>query len=92
MSGKIEFGNKSKAAVLASLYNNSKPHGFGIFNHVPGEMTEEHAARMLKEDHNYVDFLNGRTIKADFRQDSFDPYLYDRELGEGAAKRAYDLA
>lgn len=36
------------------------------------------------------DYVNGRVIKCDITGDEFDPRLYDRDCGEGAAQRAID--
>lgn len=36
----------------------------------------------------YFDYLLGRPLKVDIGGDEFDPSLYDRDAGEGAAERA----
>lgn len=39
----------------------------------------------------YFDYLQGRVMKVDLAGDELDPRLYDRDNGEGAARRAiYD--
>jgi hypothetical protein len=36
----------------------------------------------------YFDYLRGRVMKVDLSKDAFDPWLYDRDNGAGAAERA----
>ena len=82
----IDISNISKGKVLAALYNNSKVQGFGAFHFDPKEMTESEANTLLK-DCTYFDYLKGRVMKIDLSGDSFDPYLYDRDNGNGKAER-----
>jgi hypothetical protein len=83
----IDIKGKNKAKVLAALYNNAKVQGLGILHFDPIPMTEEEAQEILKE-HTYFDYLKGRVMKVDLSEDSFDPWLYDRDNGQGAAERA----
>jgi hypothetical protein len=92
----INIAGLEKAAVLAALYNNAKIQGRGI--HHPGgsgAMTTEHAARLLADDPTgggrvAYEYLNGRVMKLDLRGDEIDPWLYDRDNGEGKAARVID--
>lgn len=84
----IDIKGLSKAAVLAALYNASKPLGLGMFQFDPAPITEEEASKLLKET-TYFDYLKGRVMKVDLQSDdSFDERLYDRDNGPGAAQRA----
>jgi hypothetical protein len=38
----------------------------------------------------YFDYFNGKVMKVDIANDEFDPYLYDRDNGPGAAQYAID--
>ena len=76
-----------KAAVLAALYNASKPQGLGFLQYDPTPMTTDEATLLLEE-REYFDYLKGRDMKVDLSGDSFSPYLYDRDNGPGAAERA----
>jgi hypothetical protein len=78
---------KSKAATLAALYNRSRPLGMGFMHFTPDPMTEAEAAQLL-EKHKYFDYLKGRVMKVDLSGDEFNPALYDRDNGTGAAERA----
>lgn len=77
----------SKAAVLAALYNNSKPQGLGFLHASKDPLTAAEAAEILKRDKSF-DYLMGRSLKIDLSGDSFDPHLYNRDNGQGAAERA----
>lgn len=83
----IDISNLDKAAVLAALYNGSRPQGLGVLHFDPTPMTTEEA-RSLVEKRTYFDYLNGRVLKMNLAGDTLDPRLYDRDLGEGAAERA----
>lgn len=83
----IDISNKDKAAVLAALYNNSKPLGMGRLQFDPAPMTVEEA-RVELQTETYFDCLKGRVMKVNLSGDAFDPWLYDRDNGAGAAERA----
>ena len=52
-------------------------------------MTVEEAEMHFNDaDDGYFDYLNGRVMKIDLSEDMLDPWLYDRDNGEGAAARA----
>lgn len=76
-----------KSAVLAALYNASKPQGLGFLEFDPAPMSEKEAEELLKYG-TYFDYLKGRIMKVDLRDDDeFDERLYDRDNGLGAAQR-----
>lgn len=83
----IDITGISKAAILAALYNNSKPQGMGFLAFDPEEMSEKEAAKLLQKS-NYFDYLNGRVMKVDLSGNELDPWLYDHDNGTGAAERA----
>jgi hypothetical protein len=88
----INISQLSKAEVLASLYNNSKVQGMGIFQAKGGAMTTEQAQSELDQcDSKYFDYLHGKVMKVDLSKDEFNPFLYDRDNGEGAAQKAIEL-
>lgn len=86
----ISTAGLKKAAVLAALYNASKPQGMGFMHYDPAPMTEEEAAELLQRG-TYFDYLKGRVMKVDLRDDDgFRAGGYDRDNGKGAAQRAID--
>ncbi len=89
----ISLKGLDKAAVLKALYNASKPQGLGIMRFDAASMTVPEARSLLggaKTPGRYFDYLKGRVMKVDLSGDELDPWLYDRDNGEGAAQRAID--
>jgi hypothetical protein len=89
MSEEIDISKLDKAEVLAALYNNSRPLGLGMLHFYPADMTKDEAGKLLAEDtYGYFDYLKGRVMKVDLTGQTLNPRMYDRDNGEGAAKRA----
>jgi hypothetical protein len=92
----ISINGLDKAAVLAALYNSSRPQGLGFLRATPGDMTRDEARQVIidGDDHGhrdlYFDYVKGRVLKVDLGGDTFDPCLYDRDNGEGAAERVIE--
>ena len=86
----ISLKGLDKAAVLAALYNASRPLGLGILHFDPREMTIDEARAHLKDSapEFYFDYLKGRVLKVDLSGDELNPCLYDCDNGEGAARKA----
>lgn len=84
----VDTKGLKKPAVLAALYNASKPQGLGFLHFDPTPMTEREAEKIL-ENGTYFDYLKGRIMKVDLSDDTcFEEFLYDRDNGNGAAQRA----
>lgn len=83
---KISLTGINKAHVLAALYNHSKPLGMGFLHFDPTPMSEQEAQAILKEQTQF-DYLKGRVMKVDLSGEVLDASLYDRDNGEGSAKR-----
>jgi hypothetical protein len=90
----IDINGLSRAAVLAALYNRSKPLGMGFMQYDPSPMTIEEATTILKQSKSYdyyFDYLKGRVMKVSLAsKDHFDERLYDRDNGNGAAQQVID--
>lgn len=84
----MNIAGLDKAAVLAALYNASKQQGMG-FLHTRGahDMSVAQAEEEL-EHTTYFDYLHGRVMKIDLKNDEVSTFGYDRDNGEGAAERA----
>ncbi len=89
MPDEISIDGLDKAKVLMALFNGSRPLGLGFLHYDPKPMAEE-VARDLISQGAYFDYVQGRVMKVDLSGDSFNPWLYDRDNGEGAAKRIVD--
>ena len=90
----ISLAGLNKAAVLAALYNASKPQGTGILHFDPRPATAEDAQEWIKQagPRCYFDYLLGRVMKVDLSGNKLETWLYDRDNGTGAAKRALEAA
>lgn len=97
----VDISGLSKASVLAALYNRSKAQGMGWLHFDPTPMTEADAAKEIakltddcefprRHGQFYFDYLNGRVMKVDLSGDTFNPAMYDRDNGAGAAQRVID--
>jgi len=87
----IDISNMYKDEVLAALYNASQPQGMGMLHYDPKPMTTAEACAILDDmpvGRKRFDYLKGRIMKVDLSGDSFNPNLYDRDNGQGAAARA----
>lgn len=90
----INIKGLSKAAVLAALYNRARSQGMGFLHYTPEEMTEAEAQKIWSEalerykgTDPYFDYLKGRVMKVNISGETFNPFLYDRDNGEGAAEK-----
>jgi hypothetical protein len=81
----IDISGLDKGAVLAALYNASRPQGMGFLHYTPEDMTPEEGADFVRN-YNYFDYLKGRVMKINLKTDELDPCLYDRDNGRGAAE------
>lgn len=98
MSDLIDIAGLDRAAVLAALFNRSKPLGMGFLQPHAGEMTLDEARALLasespyRDGSHYFDYLRGRVMKICVDDGNrFNPRLYDRDNGFGAAKAAVDF-
>lgn len=80
-----------KAAVLAALYNASKPQGMGFMHYEPQPMTVEEARQLLKSGQTYFDYVKGRVMKIDLKKDDeVDTWGYNRDNGADAAEKVIE--
>lgn len=87
MSEVVDISGLDKADVLAALYNHSKSQGMGLLWSTPEDMGHEEAAQLLNQN-SYFDYLNGRVMKVNLGGSTLDTWGYDRDNGDGAARRA----
>lgn len=86
----MNISGKSKAKVLAALYNNAKAQGMGLFIATADNMTEEEAQKILDSGQVNFDYLKGRVMKIDLSGDEVSTWLYNRDNGPNAAENAID--
>lgn len=78
-----------KAAILAALYNASRPQGLGFLHYKANPMTVDEARELLKHGTDF-DYLQGRVMKIDVGGDDLYTGGYDMDNGEGAAARVIE--
>jgi hypothetical protein len=77
-----------KADVLLALYNASFSQGIS-FTTLPAKgPTREDAEAATADGDLRFDYWNGHVLKVDLSGDEFDPWLFDRDCGSGAAEAA----
>lgn len=96
----VNIAGLDKSEVLVALWQASRMQGMSFLGFLEsGELTLEQAQQEIErrkhtgfdgKDSIYFDYLNGKVMKVDLGQNEFDPRLYDRDNGEGAAQRAID--
>jgi len=84
----IDISKLDKAAVLAALYNHSQPLGLGFLHATPEDMSNSEARQLLDGGQEYFDYLKGRVMKIDLKDDELHTDLYNRDNGDGAAESA----
>ena len=72
----VDISNKDKAEVLATLYNNSHPHGMGFLQYNSESMTIEQARELLNQT-TYFDYLYGRVMKIDLGSNIVNTWGYN---------------
>lgn len=83
----ISLKKLDKAAVLAALYNASKPQGMGFLQYDPTPMTTEVAQELLDTTPGQrFDYLKGRVMKISLSGDELHTGGYNRDNGDNAAE------
>ena len=91
--GEVDIKGLDKIDVIMALYHGAKQVGMGFLQ--PGVTEDEVRVWVDKyvltnASFPYVDYLGGRPLKVRLGGDTFDPRMYDRDWGDGAAQRAVD--
>jgi hypothetical protein len=93
----IDISNMDAADVLRRLYNRARcSGGAAVMHYRPGDMSLEEAREVLaahttRSGAVSFDYVYGRVIKVVISDGRFNPYLYDRDHGKGAAAAALGL-
>jgi len=86
----MNIAGKSKAKVLAALFNNARPLGLGFLHYKPDHIMDEVEAESLLQEQTYFDYHEGRLMKVNLATDTLDTRMYNRDNGEGAAEKAIE--
>ncbi len=85
----LDISGIDKAALLANLYNNSRPVGLGFCDPKSmSEMSYEEAKEIIDSGKLSFDYFNGRVMKIDLDRAKLYVGSYDQNNGEGAALTA----
>lgn len=84
----IDISNVDRVALLKGLWENQITAGFFTLNAVLAPSFDEELAKKAVE--GRIDYFYGRAIKTDLSKDSVDPYLYDRDAGQGTFQKVVD--
>ena len=97
MTELVDITGLSKAAVLAAMFNASRPQGMGFISSLSGpesldiEAAEKEIAKTLDFVYLDFDYVFGRPLKLNLTEDSFDPRGFDRDNGgSGSAQKIVD--
>ena len=97
MTELVDITGLSKAAVLAAMFNASRPQGMGFISSLSGpdsldiEAAEKEIAKTLDCVYLDFDYVFGRPLKLNLTEDSFDPRGFDSDNGgPGAAQKIID--
>lgn len=90
---KVRLNNVTREAALAALFNRAKTQGLGVLQYDNNHVMTENEARVVLMNGDYVDYLEGRVIKVDFKNpEEIDTTLYDRDNGKDAGEAAVFFA
>lgn len=82
----ISILDLDKAEVFAALYNGARAQGMRFLRYTPEPMTAEQARTRFGDNFGYFDYVDGRVMKVQLADDVFNPSLYNRDNGQGAAE------
>jgi hypothetical protein len=90
--GEVDISGIDKAELLAALYNGSQQQGMGFMQAAGARGMSVETAREIIAKHPepnrlYFDYLHGRVMKVGIGGDVLETWLYNRDLGQGAAER-----
>lgn len=90
----IDITGINKAALLAALFNSSKPMGLGFYAQGHNTRMTAQAAQATIDQKMHMkydfDYLQGRVMKIDISGNAMDPGGYDRDNGPGAALKVVE--
>lgn len=83
----VDITGIDKAKLLAALVNNAGGQGMGyLLASMAPSFTEEQAQEALAQNTRF-DYVGGKSCKVDLDSNYLEPFLYDRDNGEGAVAR-----
>lgn len=86
----VDITGLDKVEVLYALYNASHVQGLGFLQAVDNYTLEDARRDYEASDDKWFDYLHGRVLKVDLSGNEFNPRLFDRDCGNGAAAAAIE--
>ena len=91
----IDITGLDKAKVLKTLIDHANCMALSddasLLSTMQPPVEIETVRAYIEKDGLTVDYILGKPIKVDLTGDSFDPWLYDRDHGQGRAQQAIDI-
>jgi hypothetical protein len=93
---RADISKADKAEVLMRLWNyginmgKDVPFGLTLLQTQQAMMSFEEAEQIVRSGDLDFDYVKGRSMKVDMTKPIVDFWLYDRDCGEGSAKRALE--
>ena len=84
----MNIAGLDKAEVLAALFNGSHQRGLGFLQArgATGMTVGQAREEIASNERMYFDYLHGRVMKIDLRDDELRTAAYNRDIGQGAAE------
>lgn len=87
-SNNISIKGLDKVQLLKKLWQGQIPAGYFAMSGILGPVFNEETAKEVVKKH--IDYFCGRAIKTNLSGDKIDPYLYDRDAGQGKFAQIVD--
>ena len=84
-----DFTVEDKSILLRMMWENMKPASFFAMSGInPLPYASKSALNAINS--GYIDYFQGRCIKTDFRGNSINPFLYERDSTSGSVQKFVD--
>ena len=87
-SNNISIKGIDKVQLLKKLWQGQIPADYFAMRGIRGPVFNEETAKEAVKKH--IDYFCGRAIKTNLSGDEIDPYLYDRDAGQGKFAQIVD--
>ena len=87
-SNNISIKGLDKVELLKNIWQGQIPAGYFAMSGIRGPVFNEETAKEAVKKH--IDYFCGRAIKTNLSGDEIDPYLYDRDAGQGKFAQIVD--
>ena len=89
MSSSINIRELDRIELLKRMWTKTGSASFFMHNRLPSPAFPESGAEEAVS--GYIDYFGGKPIKTDLSKDSIDPWLYNRDAGQGALEEIVEV-